>query len=148
MPVISQNYSLVPGSQGGRWGGVITRHNLIELGERVIGSMPEPMRAAMPSPIQVGFNNLNVSFDAVRKALNSPHFDGKYLIAIGKSEWESLRWNDHTIAEKKTVINEADLVFTAAANPEAYARARDKLKEAECSGLLIPDTDLGENPRR
>ncbi len=141
IPVISQNYSLVPGSQGGRWGGVITRHNLIELGERVIGSMPEPMRAAMPSPIQVGFNNLNVSFDAVRKALNSPHFDGRYLIAIGKSEWESLRWNDHTIAEKKTVINEADLVFTAAANPEAYARARDKLKEAEVNHRLLDCSD-------
>ncbi|RCG91743.1 hypothetical protein CSB89_2285 [Pseudomonas aeruginosa] len=23
----------------------------------------------------------------------------------------------------------------------------DFLKQAECSGLLIPDTDLGENPR-
>jgi ABC-type lipoprotein export system ATPase subunit len=63
------------------------------------------------------------------------------LIAIGKSEWDSLRWNDHTIADKKTVINEADLVFTAAANPEAYLRARNALKVANVNANLLDCSD-------
>ncbi|MDR8364106.1 TrlF family AAA-like ATPase [Pseudomonas sp. JL3] len=141
MPAISQGYSLVPGSPGDRWAGVITRDNLIELGERVVASMPEAMRGRAPSPLKVGFNNLNVSFEAVRAALKTQHFDGKHIIAMGKSEWDSLRWSDHTIADKKTIINEADLVFTAAANPEAYVRARDGLKAAQVNARLLDCSD-------
>lgn len=141
MPVISQRYTLVAGSAAGRWGGVITRDNLIDLGTRVIASMPEHLRANAASPLKVGFNNLNVSFGDVKAALNTPHFEERHLIAIGKSEWESLRWNDHTIADKKTIINEADLVFTAAANPEAYARARGGLKAAQVNDRLLDCSD-------
>lgn len=45
MPAISQAYTLVPGSVGGRWAGVITKDNLVALGERIIASMPEALRA-------------------------------------------------------------------------------------------------------
>ena len=141
MPAISHGYTLVAGSTGGRWGGVLTRENLIDLGSRVISSMPEKLQANAASPLKVGFNNLNVSFDDVRAALNTHHFEGRHLIAIGKSEWDSLRWNDHTIADKKTVINEADLVFTAAANPEAYAKAKGGLKAALVNDRLLDCSD-------
>jgi hypothetical protein len=141
MPAISRGYTLVAGSAVGRWGGVITQDNLIELGNRVIASIPEHLRANAASPIKVGFNNLNVRYDDVKSALNTPHFDGRHLIAIGKSEWDSLRWNDHTIADKKTLINEADLIFTAAANPDAYARARGVLKAAQVNARLLDCSD-------
>ncbi|MEB0222908.1 TrlF family AAA-like ATPase [Pseudomonas sp. 10S4] len=141
MPAISQGYSLVPESPGGRWAGVITKVNLIDLGERVLKSMPEALRAGAPSALKVGFNNLNVSFEAVRAALKTQHFDGKHIIALGKSEWDSLRWNDHTIADKKTIINDADLVFTAAANPEAYLKARNGLKAAQVNARLLDCSD-------
>lgn len=140
MPSLSRRYTLVPGSVG-QWGGVLTRENLIALGEAVIDSMPEPARANVPSPLKVGFNNLNVTYEDLKTALANPHFEGKYLIAIGKSEWDSLRWNDHTIADKKTVINEADLVFTAAASPEAYTRARGGLKGAGVNTKLLDCSD-------
>lgn len=141
MPAISRGYTLVAGSAGGRWGGVLTRANLIDLGNSVIASMPESHRASAVSPLKVGFNNLNVSFDDVRAALNTQYFEGRHLIAIGKSEWDSLRWNDHTIADKKTVINEADLVFTAAANPDAYAKARGSLMAALVNDRLLDCSD-------
>lgn len=141
MPAISQSYTLVPGSPAARWSGVITRENLVALGESVIESLPEALRANAPSPLKVGFNNLNVSFDAVRAALGTQYFSGRHLIAMGKSEWESLRWNDHTIADKKTIINEADLIFTASANPEAYAKARASLKAANVNDRLLDCSD-------
>lgn len=100
MPALSRSYTLVPGANV-QWGGVLNRPNLIALGEAVISSMPEAHRAQAPSPLKVGFNNLNISYDDLKEALNNPHLSGKYLIAIGKSEWDSLRWNDHTIAEKR-----------------------------------------------
>lgn len=63
-----------------------------------------------------GFNNLNVSADGLRKALENDALQGKFVVAVGKTEWENLKWDDHTIAEKKTLINNAHLVFTAAEN--------------------------------
>jgi hypothetical protein len=140
MPALSRRYTLVPGAAG-QWGGVLTRENLIALGEAVISSMPEAERVKAPSPLKAGFNNLNISYDDLRDALVNPHLASKHLIAIGKSEWDSLRWNDHTIADKKTVINEADLVFTAAANPEAYLRARNALKVANVNANLLDCSD-------
>ena len=142
MPAISRHYKLVAGSSAKeRWGGVLTRENLIDLGTKVIASMPEPYRATASSPLKVGFNNLNVSFDEVKAALDTHHFHGRHLIAIGKSEWDNLRWNDHTIADKKTVINEVHLVFTAAENPAAYLRARNGLKKAEVNDRLLDCSD-------
>lgn len=140
MPALSRRYTLVPGAAG-QWGGVLTRENLIALGEAVISSMPEADRAKAPSPLKAGFNNLNISYDDLKDALVNPHLAGKHLIAIGKSEWDSLRWNDHTIADKKTVINEANLVFTAAANPEAYVRARNALRGANVNAKLLDCSD-------
>ncbi|MFM0591618.1 TrlF family AAA-like ATPase [Paraburkholderia dilworthii] len=137
---ISRRYTLIPG-MAEQWGGVITRENLIALGNAVIGSMPEHLRANAPSPLKVGFNNLNVSYEGVREALDNPLLAGKSLIAIGKTEWESMRWNDNNIADKKTVINEADLVFTASPNPEAYARARAALKGANVNDRLLDCSD-------
>lgn len=140
MPAISRRYTLVPGAAG-QWGGVITRENLIALGEAIIASLPEARRGNAPSPLKAGFNNLNVSYDGLQEALANPLLAGKCIVAIGKSEWETLRWNDNTIADKKTVINEANLVFTAAENPQAYARARAALAAANVNDKLLDCSD-------
>lgn len=137
---ISRRYTLVPGAAG-QWGGVITRENLIALGNAVIESMPAHLRASAPSPLKAGFNNLNVSYEGVREALNNPLLRDKSLIAIGKTEWENLRCNDNNIADKKSVINEADVVFTSSANPEAYARARGALRAANVMDRLLDCSD-------
>ncbi|WP_232469767.1 SMC family protein [Burkholderia pseudomallei] len=63
------------------------------------------------------------------------------MLAIGKTEWDSLRWSDHTIADKRSVINEADLVFTAAESPAAYEKARKSLAEANVNDLLLDCSD-------
>lgn len=141
LSAITPRYTLVAGSTESQWGGVITRDSLTDLGRRVIESMPEGLRATAPPPLRAGFNNLNVSVGDVRRALDNPQFRGRSLVAIGKSEWGALRWNDNNVAEKKTVINEADLVFTASANPEDYARARAALKAALVNSKLLDCSD-------
>ncbi len=40
------------------------------------------------------------------------------------------------------------LVLNSAYRSEASAEFSFRVSIMECSGLLIPDTDLGENPRR
>jgi len=68
-----------------------------------------------------GFNNLNLEVSNIEEALSNAHiFEGMYITAIGKTEWDDLRWDDSSIAEKKTIINKADLIFTVAKSVEAY----------------------------
>lgn len=143
LSAITPHYRLIPGSEAGKgcWGGVINRNSLANLGQAIIDSVPEPRRNQSKSPIVVGFNNLNISLEAVKKALENPMLADKHLIAIGKTEWDNLRWDDHTIADKKSLINEADLVFTAAESPEAHARARKKLIEAGVNSALLDCSD-------
>lgn len=143
LSAITPNYTLIPGAEAGqgRWGGVITPENLATLGQAIIDSVPVTERSRFGSPINEGFNNLNVSYEALRKALQNPLLAGKYLVAIGKTEWEDLKWDDHTIAEKKTLINEADIVFTASASPDAFARSRASLIEAGVNSALLDCSD-------
>ncbi len=143
LSAITPSYTLIHGSEAshGRWGGVITRKSLADLGKAIIDSVPEEERWKYKSPIEEGFNNLNVSYDALKKALQNPMLVGKYLVAVGKTEWDNLKWDDHTIAEKKTLINEAHLVFTAAENPEAYMRARKKLLDGGVNAALLDCSD-------
>jgi len=63
------------------------------------------------------------------------------LIAVGKTEWDNLKWDDQSIAEKKSIINKADLVFTASENPTAYTSARNKLADANVNSTLLDCSD-------
>lgn len=137
---LDRRFTLVAGSPNG-WGGLIDRTNLISLGNAVIDSMPEALRANAASPIKMGFNNLNITYDGLKEALDNPWLKDRFLIAIGKGEWESMRWNENNIADKKTVINDADLVFTAAPNPDAYDRSRKALKDAAVKDRLLDCSD-------
>lgn len=139
---ISPHYCLLPGSTGeGQWQRVITRSSLKALGHAILETIPENKRNDYGSALTEGFNNLNVSFDDVKNALENDAFRNKYLIAIGKTEWENLKWNDHTIAEKKTLINMADLVFTAAGTPERYDKGHAKLRENGVNDRLLDCSD-------
>ena len=73
---------------------------------------------------------------------NAPqYFKGKYLTAIGKTEWDEFKWDDTSIAEKKTIINQADIVFTAAENIEKFNNAKVKLQEQNVNSLLLDCSD-------
>lgn len=139
---IAPSYRLLPGSTGeGKWNSVISRQSIEALGAAIIESAPVDKRGAYGSPLIEGFNNLNVSADGLRKALENEALKGKFIVAVGKTEWENLKWDDHSIAEKKTLINMADLVFTAAETPEDHAKARAKLREAGVNSNLLDCSD-------
>ncbi len=94
-----------------RWKALPTRQSLRDLGQLIIDSVPEDKRHEYGSPLSEGFNNLNFRITDVQEALSSHDFEGEYLTAVGKTEWWNIKWNDQSIAEKKTIVNEADLIF-------------------------------------
>lgn len=140
---LAPSYQLIPDSNdwNGKWKGVITRDSLSELGQMIIDSAPADKKANYAPPLQEGFNNLCVSLEKVIEALDRHYLADKYLIAVGKTEWDNLKWDDQFIAEKRNIINQADLVFTAAANPAAYDAARKKLLDSNVKATLLDCSD-------
>lgn len=143
LSALAPSYDLIPSAQEcrGRWNAVITPKSIAELGHLIIDSVPEEKRSAYGPPLQEGFNNLCVSLDKVMDALANHNLRDRHLIAVGKTEWDNMKWDDQSIAEKKNVINRANIVFTAAESPEKYAQARRKLTEANVNDLLLDCSD-------
>ncbi|SDA60777.1 MULTISPECIES: TrlF family AAA-like ATPase [unclassified Janthinobacterium] len=140
---LAPSYDLIPDSSDwkGKWQSVITRDSLAELGAMILESAPADKRAAYAPPLHEGFNNLCVSLEKVMEALNKHALAGRYLIAVGKTEWDNLKWDDQSIAEKRNIINRADLVFTASENPAKYDSARKKLIESNVKNALLDCSD-------
>lgn len=126
-----------------QWGGVISMDSIKDLGVRIINSVPEDIRKNYGSPLKEGFNNLNLELSVIKKALsNANHiFEGKFITAIGKTEWEDFKWNDNSIAEKKSIINDVDIVFTAAKDIESFDKSKRKLHEQAVNELLLDCSD-------
>ena len=136
---LEQSYSIESDSK--KWHRAITKDSLIELGQTIIDSAPDEQKQKYQSPLIEGFNNLNIKEDDIFKALDKDCFTGKYLIAIGKTEWDELKWSDSSIATKKDIINKSDIIFTSAKNIEAFNNAKSKLKECGVKDLLLDCSD-------
>jgi energy-coupling factor transporter ATP-binding protein EcfA2 len=125
----------------GKWQAVITPASLAQLGQMIVDAAPPDKKAAYGSPLQEGFNNLCVSLESIVQALNKHPLTDRYLLAVGKTEWENMKWDDQSIAEKRNVINGVQLVFTAAPNPESYAVARQRLANSNVNSTLLDCSD-------
>lgn len=115
----------------------LTRDNIIEFGNCIIAEIPEEKRKS-ESPLKVGFSNLNFAYRDICEILENSGLN--YIIALGKAEWDALRW-DASVAEKKDIINRSDLMFTASKNVEAYNKSVNKLEEQE---IIIPLLDCSD----
>ncbi|WP_341849653.1 TrlF family AAA-like ATPase [Kaistella faecalis] len=62
-------------------------------------------------------------------------------MAIGKTEWDKLQWTDASIAQKKSIINSANIVFTAAESIENYNKAKEKLNSQNVNDFLFDCSD-------
>ena len=144
---LHSKYKLSPGNDGVMWGGVVTRENLAELGRKIKQTVPAGERQKYGSDIEEGFNNLNLSFEDISKILQGApqYFKGKYITAIGKTEWDAIQWNDQSIAEKKTIINSVDLIFTAAESVDKYQAGYQKLESACVNHVLLDCSDAHNN---
>jgi len=142
---LSTKYALTPEydhiREEGQWAAIPSRESLEELGQLIIESVPEEKRTDFKSPLVVGFSNLCFSFDKVLDALSAHYFKGRYVTAVGKTEWADVKWNDQSIAEKKNIINHADLVFISSESPEHWAAAKRKLQDEGVNDLLLDCSD-------
>lgn len=142
---LRSKYDLLPQhnhiKKSGRWAATLSRESLEELGQMIIDSVPDSQRVNFSTPLNEGFNNLCFSLDSIESILSSHIFEGKYLTAVGKTEWSDIKWNDHSIADKKNIINGVDFVFISAENPEAWNQAKSSLVTGGVNSCLLDCSD-------
>lgn len=124
------------------WSGNVTSDSLRDLGARIRASVSEDQRKQMPkSDLQVGFDHLVVPMDKVYEHLDRLPLRGSAITAVGRAEWADMPWKAGSLATKKSVINRADISFTAAADPEAYDVARRSLANQGVRDRLLDCSD-------
>ncbi len=116
---------------------VVTPETLIQLGKKIKESSSKPINT---SDIKTGFNSLAFNFDVIFEKLSAGTFKDKYLTAVGKSEWDTMRW-DGSPGVKKNIINKSDFVFTALEKADTYNRQKEKLTEQKVNDKLLDCSD-------
>lgn len=115
------------------WSAVPTIGSLANLGQMV--------KHSAPKDVEVGFNALNFSKEGVMRRLQQHYFQGHVLTAVGSTEWDDIRWNQQSSAEKRDMINSVDMVFTASPTAEQFAKTRLNLERAEVNHMVIHASD-------
>ena len=72
------------------------KEQLRRSGRLIIESVPPEKRNQFGTPLKEGFNNINFSYERVIETLKSSYFKGKYITAVGKTEWANIKWNDQS----------------------------------------------------
>lgn len=139
---LSASYQLSPEYTGSiRWQGVPTRRSIADLGDKIKQVLPTNSPLHNTNSLELGFSNLNISIEKVRETLRGDYFIGKSLTAVGKTEWYDIKWTEASIAEKKTIINSVDMVFTAAKTMEDWRKSKKQLEDAGVNALLLDCSD-------
>ncbi|MFV8170266.1 TrlF family AAA-like ATPase [Mycolicibacterium peregrinum] len=142
--ILRANYRLTPDSDVLDWSEAPTLDSMSRLGAMIRDSTPPDKRTEFEnkSDLEIGFNNLNVSFDALREGIEkNTYLRDRVVVTLGKVEWEKIKWNLASIANKKTHINRSHAVFTAAKTREAFAKSLESLKVASVNHRLLDCSD-------
>jgi ABC-type lipoprotein export system ATPase subunit len=118
------------------------KNSLINCGKRIQEYTPENKRSNK-SDLEIGFNNFHLSIEKILQALSSSCFNSKYLTAVGKAEWEDIRFGEsgQGAAEKRTIVNNVNFVFTAAKTIESAQKSKISLKNQGVKDLLLDCSD-------
>ena len=119
------------------WNGTITIKSITDLGQKIINSSNGKING---SPLKIGFNSLNIPYNKLLERLENSYLKNKFLTAVGKTEWDTMRW-DGSVADKKNVINRANFVFSASPTVELAIKARESLKSQSVNHKLLHCSD-------
>ena len=137
---LTSEFNLAPGGEN-VWSGAITRSSLTDLGAQIKASVPADRLKDFGSDLIEGFNSLTVSLDSVTSILERPYFKNRALLALGKTEWGDIKWVDGAIADKKHLINKADIIFTAFKDSSSWKTSRTALKNNSVNASLLDCSD-------
>jgi len=119
----------------------LSRANLQEFGKRILEDTPAEKRPANTTEFEYGFDNATFDkADIVKVLSDHQEFESKYLTAIGKAEWYDINWQQAS-ADKKTLINDCDIVFAASPSPEKAVKSQEALVAQSVNNRLFHCSD-------
>jgi hypothetical protein len=89
--------------------------------------------------LHIGFSNLVFDYNTVIKIANG-YFKGSCLTAVGKSEWDAMRWTG-SAGTKKDVINKANFTFTSLEKASDYDKHVSSLNSQNVRSFLLDCSD-------
>lgn len=116
--------------------------NLESFGDRIKNSTPIE-KQTKDSNLKIGFNNFTIALDKINSLLSKKLFENKFLRIIGQTEWSDFRW-DGSPADKKSLINNVDFIFSASPTIENALKSRESLKEQGVNDKLLHCSDAHE----
>ncbi|MCC6866946.1 MAG: hypothetical protein IT280_12400 [Ignavibacteria bacterium] len=128
------------------WNKTPTLRSLAELGKQIKASAPSDNSVQSKSDLEVGFGNITYKRDEIEGLLEKDCFKGKFVIAIGYSEWDQSRW-DQSAAEKRTLINEANFCLTSLDDPAKIEQNRNDLEVNNLNSIVFHSSDAHELDR-
>ena len=141
LSALRATYQLEAGEKHPSWSGVISEESLKLLGRLIKEQSLDNASLQAESDWDVGFKNFNVDYQQLKSILEFTSFRDKFITAIGKAEWEQFKWDGGGAGEKRTIINEADLVFTAAESVSACEASRKSLIAQKVNARLLDCSD-------
>lgn len=134
---IQHSIKLSPDIEGIDFKGIATRTTLEELGRRI----KEVSSVVIDWPdLKVGFWNIYFDYGNVKSIITNGFFKGKYLTAVGKTEWDIMRW-DGSAALKKTIINESTFSFISLNKSSDYMKHSESLNKQNVRNFLLDCSD-------
>jgi ABC-type dipeptide/oligopeptide/nickel transport system ATPase component len=124
--------------KGHKWSGAPLPEQMGKFAEVIRASATDP--SSKPD-FALAAAYYNVDVDQVRQVLTeSSDFAGNYVVALGKAEWDALRW-EGSAAEKLTLIERADFLFTACGTEAEFRSGQQKLHNETGNGRLLHCSD-------
>ena len=138
---LSATYQLEVGGKHPDWSAILSEESLKDLGQRIKAQSPTNASLQNKTDLEAGFDNFNIDYSELQKILAFACFKDRVITAIGKTEWEDYRWDGGGAADKRTIINQTDLVFVAAASVDRYEASRQSLKGDNVNARLLDCSD-------
>lgn len=138
---LAGHYKLTPKYKKLEWKAHVTKESLEDLGRMIKQTVPQEKLEEYGNDFEEGFNNISFDEDNLLEILDSHYFEGKYLTAVGKTEWADIKWQGGSISDKKDIINKFDLVFISSYSIADFYSSKEKLTKSNVNDRLLDCSD-------
>lgn len=140
---LSTGYKIQDGTV---WQQTPTTRSLEELGRQIKSAAPSDNTVQNKSDLEVGFDNITYKREDIEKLLEKNCFKGKFITAIGYSEWDQSKW-DQSAAEKRSLINSAKFSLTSLDDPGKIEENKKDLETNKLNSLILHSSDAHDIDR-
>jgi predicted ATPase len=136
LSAIQHSIKISPDIEGVDFKGVATKEALEEIGKKIKETSTVEIQG---SDLKVGFWNIFFDYKTVID-ITKGFFKGSCLTAVGKSEWDTMRW-DGSAALKKSIINDANFSFISIEKPSDHNKHLKALDNQKVKSMLLDCSD-------